>query len=251
LFEWEVADTGPGMAEHVQEKVFEPFFQGDMALSKKFQGTGLGLSICAQLAALMSGSMGLKSQEGVGSTFTMRVPLKQIGTRTDSSASSQAAGSVRFNSPRNSISGEAFRPADGRFSLDAPGRADDDSRSIRSFTSFSEVRSSGTPPPSTPSSSAPKSAAGSKDSNGTSDHSRSLKILVAEDNKTNQVVVQRLLKMESVTDVTIAVNGKVAYDMVIENMAKTDNFDLIFMDVQVSIPNLPQRILNNRSNTCS
>jgi osomolarity two-component system sensor histidine kinase SLN1 len=231
VFEWEVVDTGPGMPEHVQEKVFEPFFQGDMALSKKFQGTGLGLSICAQLASLMSGSMGLRSEEGVGSTFTMRIPLKQIGSRLDSSASSQATGSVRFNSPRNSISGDSSRPAEGRYSLDAPGRGEDDSRGLGSFANLSEARPAGTPPPSTPSS----SKQGSNDSNASPDHSRSLKILVAEDNKTNQVVVQRLLKMESITDVTIAVDGRVAYDMVIENMARSDNFDLIFMDVQVSI----------------
>lgn len=232
-FEWEVADTGPGMPEHVQERVFEPFFQGDMALSKKFQGTGLGLSICAQLASLMSGSMGLKSQEGLGSTFTMRVPLKHIGTRSDSSASSQATGSIRINSPRNSISGESFRPAEGRHS-DTPGHKDDDSKSTHSFANISEVRASGTPPPSTPSLSVSKPAADLQESNGTLDHARGLKILVAEDNKTNQVVVQRLLKMEKVTDVTIAADGKLAYEVVLENMAKTNNFDLIFMDVQVS-----------------
>lgn len=56
-------------------------------------------------------------------------------------------------------------------------------------------------------------------------------------------MVQRLLKMEKVTDVTIAADGKIAYDVVLQNMAKTDNFDLIFMDVQVSSYFHCQRLL--------
>ena len=76
LFEFEVEDTGPGIPASQQRKVFEPFVQGDLGLSKKFGGTGLGLSICSQLASLMRGTIWLKSEEGVGSTFTMRIPLK-------------------------------------------------------------------------------------------------------------------------------------------------------------------------------
>ena len=76
LFEFEVEDTGPGIPAAQQRKVFEPFVQGDLGLSKKYGGTGLGLSICSQLASLMRGTIFLKSEEGVGSTFTMRIPLK-------------------------------------------------------------------------------------------------------------------------------------------------------------------------------
>lgn len=76
LFEFEVEDTGPGIPEHMQQRVFEPFVQGDLGLSKKFGGTGLGLSICSQLATLMGGNVTLASTVGVGTTFTMRIPLK-------------------------------------------------------------------------------------------------------------------------------------------------------------------------------
>lgn len=76
LFEFEVQDTGPGIPPAQQQKVFEPFVQGDLGLSRKYGGTGLGLSICSQLAALMGGSVSLKSEVGVGSTFTMHIPLK-------------------------------------------------------------------------------------------------------------------------------------------------------------------------------
>lgn len=81
IFEFEVEDTGPGIAEHMQQKVFEPFVQGDLGLSKKFGGTGLGLSICHQLASLMGGSISLKSTVGVGTTFTMQIPLKYVKDR--------------------------------------------------------------------------------------------------------------------------------------------------------------------------
>lgn len=84
MFEFEVEDTGPGIPESQQQRVFEPFVQGDLGLSKKFGGTGLGLSICSQLASLMRGSISLKSEVGVGSKFIMRIPLLYTKERTDS-----------------------------------------------------------------------------------------------------------------------------------------------------------------------
>lgn len=76
LFEFVVEDTGPGIPEQMQQRVFEPFVQGDLGLSKKYGGTGLGLSICSQLAGLMGGTIELNSTVGVGTTFTMKIPLK-------------------------------------------------------------------------------------------------------------------------------------------------------------------------------
>ncbi|EGV60209.1 Histidine kinase osmosensor [Yamadazyma tenuis] len=75
----EVTDTGPGIEPALQEKVFEPFIQGDQTLSRSYGGTGLGLSICRQLAKMMNGTMTLKSTLGVGSTFIFTVPLPQVG----------------------------------------------------------------------------------------------------------------------------------------------------------------------------
>jgi osomolarity two-component system, sensor histidine kinase SLN1 len=81
IFEFEVEDSGPGIPEHMRSRVFEPFVQGDLGLSKKFGGTGLGLSICQQLANLMGGAITMKSTMGVGTTFTMRIPLKYTKDR--------------------------------------------------------------------------------------------------------------------------------------------------------------------------
>jgi osomolarity two-component system sensor histidine kinase SLN1 len=93
LFEFEVEDTGPGISPALQQRVFEPFVQGDLGLSKKYGGTGLGLSICSQLATLMGGTITLESKVGVGSTFTMRIPLKFVRARAPSTASSDVAPS--------------------------------------------------------------------------------------------------------------------------------------------------------------
>ena len=75
----EVSDTGPGIEPALQEKVFEPFIQGDQTLSRSYGGTGLGLSICRQLAKMMKGTLTLKSTIGAGSTFIFTVPLPQVG----------------------------------------------------------------------------------------------------------------------------------------------------------------------------
>ncbi|KAA8894984.1 hypothetical protein FN846DRAFT_365203 [Sphaerosporella brunnea] len=75
MVEFRVIDTGPGVPEHMQQKIFEPFVQADVGLSRKYGGTGLGLSICQQLAKLMGGDIHLKSFEGAGSTFTLRIPM--------------------------------------------------------------------------------------------------------------------------------------------------------------------------------
>ncbi|KAI5966753.1 uncharacterized protein KGF55_000162 [Candida pseudojiufengensis] len=75
----EVKDTGSGIEPSLQEKVFEPFVQGDQTLSRSYGGTGLGLSICRQLAKMMNGTLNLKSIIGKGSIFTLTLPLPQTG----------------------------------------------------------------------------------------------------------------------------------------------------------------------------
>jgi len=69
LVQFEVHDSGIGIDEKMQKKIFSSFTQADSVTTRKFGGTGLGLSISKRLAELMGGEIGLKSIPGAGSMF--------------------------------------------------------------------------------------------------------------------------------------------------------------------------------------
>ncbi len=72
-----VRDTGCGISEEQLPQLFKPFQQLDAGMTRKHDGTGLGLSICRRLARLMGGDVGVESQVGIGSTFTLSVPVER------------------------------------------------------------------------------------------------------------------------------------------------------------------------------
>jgi two-component system sensor histidine kinase/response regulator len=70
---FEVIDSGIGINEAAQEKIFEAFSQADAQTASRYGGTGLGLTISKQIVELMDGTLTVKSKEGVGSTFSFTI----------------------------------------------------------------------------------------------------------------------------------------------------------------------------------
>jgi len=204
-FEFEVEDTGPGIPEDQQEKIFEPFVQGDLGLSKKYGGTGLGLSICAQLANLMGGSITLKSVVGVGSTFAMAIPLRYVHERAASVASSTA----RVPSMTSSLVGPPLhdtpktpkrKPSSDDFSTHSSNEGTEmhepslaDVPRIVGFTQPYVAKDQiAVQSPKTDLKELEKAETEAAKTG------KKVRVLVAEDNKINQEVVLRMLKLEDV-----------------------------------------------------
>ncbi|KAI0171260.1 hypothetical protein BJ166DRAFT_217991 [Pestalotiopsis sp. NC0098] len=231
MFEIEVEDTGPGIPEHMQQRVFEPFVQGDLGLSKKFGGTGLGLSICHQLAGLMGGSIAIKSTVGEGTTFTVRIPLRYTRER----ASSTASSSVKSRPPS-----VVSAPPDGESHRNSV--ASNTASDVKATVLENQPRLIGLSAPFFATSPGPSPKPSKKRQLEAIDRAMAakaggkLRVLVADDNSVNVEVVSKLLRLEDIYDVTIAKDGQEAYDIVKDSMDNNIRFDVIFMDIQM--PNL-------------
>jgi two-component system sensor histidine kinase SenX3 len=73
-----VTDRGIGIAEDEQQRVFERFYRVDPARSRGTGGTGLGLAIVRHVALNHGGEVTVRSQEGVGTTFALRLPFGSV-----------------------------------------------------------------------------------------------------------------------------------------------------------------------------
>ena len=76
MYEWTITDTGIGMSKEYKEHIFEPFSQERQYIGSTHHGIGLGMSIVKGLIEKMGGSIEVESEEGVGSTFIIKIPFK-------------------------------------------------------------------------------------------------------------------------------------------------------------------------------
>lgn len=239
----EVLDTGSGIEPALQEKVFEPFIQGDQTLSRSYGGTGLGLSICRQLAKMMHGTLTLKSTLGKGSTFTFTLPLLQSGEIVVPESEMEEFSNDEFN-PHSKVNRKvAFdinesAESEGSSPQTIPGPdIENNSLDKHASSKFASARkfSHRLDMPN------PRAHLMGGSSTGTVNlvnesvlkNLSHLKILVAEDNSVNQEVVKRMLRLEGFTDLTMAANGAEAVEHVQRALEANDQYDLIFMDVQM------------------
>jgi hypothetical protein len=130
-----VTDTGIGMDEEIQSRIFEPFRQADGTVGRRYGGTGLGLSISRRLTELLQGRLDVESAPGAGSRFTITLP-RQADFESSSPAllRSQEPGRVPDRQPAPQVAAlpaadpapaEAGLPCDLRLVL-----VDDDMRTI-------------------------------------------------------------------------------------------------------------------------
>jgi diguanylate cyclase (GGDEF)-like protein len=89
---FEVSDSGIGMKEEVRRHLFEAYVQPDPSTTRRYGGTGLGLAICKQLVELLGGSIAVRSEAGVGTTFSFSVLCRPGQSQPVAIAAAHAAG---------------------------------------------------------------------------------------------------------------------------------------------------------------
>ena len=114
LLEIRITDTGIGISPEQQASLFQPFVQGDAAITRQYGGSGLGLAISQHFARALGGDIALKSEPGAGSTFTVTVAAGVLAdAEIDEHPELATDTQENFAGPKVRISGSVLVAEDG------------------------------------------------------------------------------------------------------------------------------------------
>jgi signal transduction histidine kinase/CheY-like chemotaxis protein len=213
----EVADTGAGIPPDKQQVIFEKFTHADSSVGRRYGGSGLGLAITRKLVELQGGSISVRSEVGVGSSFFVTIPL-MVDPNSGFLLGDETRGYERVVAHRDwrppvrvpaavpevPVRAEADRDPDW---VVMPPR-EEPAKAVQGAPPVSETK---------PVQAKPVQAKG--------------KVLVVEDNVVNQKVAASMLKNAGY-ETRIAGNGKVALETL-----ERERFDVVLMDVQMPVMN--------------
>lgn len=236
----EVQDEGPGVEPEKLNQMFEPFVQGDQALSRKHGGAGLGLSICKQLTTLMHGKASLRnvSDEGGGLIVKFEIPVgflykpqKPVIEISDLQLGAAYDDSRVEKYVDKELESESCTGSDIKSFLSA---AEPPSRHSSMLSSRSSLLEMPTRHPSYFELKPHGDKELHRPSSPSSVTTRIPKFLLADDNAINiQILTRMLLKLRPTAIIKTVSNGNSAVKEISEAIGSGYHFDVVFMDVKM------------------
>ena len=204
-----VADTGQGISEEVQAKLFTPFLQADASMTRKHGGSGLRLAISRMLARMMDGDISLTSREGCGSEFILTFKAEPIEQIVSGQVASGQIASGQVEKPVLETETETKTKMDTDTEIEAP-------RKTQTVTAPAEpvAHTFLLEPSLTVNEAGPESIS-------------QCRALIVEDIRSNQDVIAVMLETAGVQYVPVD-SGESAL-----NVLQTQGFDFILMDIHM------------------
>ncbi|MFM2065910.1 MAG: hypothetical protein RLZZ584_819 [Pseudomonadota bacterium] len=219
-----VADTGIGMDAQTLSRLFHRFSQGDDSIQRRFGGTGLGLEISRTLARLMGGDIGVTSEPGRGSVFTLSLPLEVLAATAGDLAGTDAVAT----GPSADLASSAARPP-AQVATSTPSTSTPDLEGAGQPLPLPRPGPSGVtltlaqqPQPPSPSAAAPPPATPPRSA-------AALRVLVCDDHPVNRKLLTALLGRLGLT-ASLCENGAEALDQV-----RDSSWDLVLMDMHMPV----------------